>query len=59
MWTQIRLLLQEQSDLGLHCLTKSHLNISDAFCYDLRFRVNWRLKTYVIFVSQWGGGGVL
>ena len=22
MWTQIRLLLQEQSDLGLHCVTK-------------------------------------
>ena len=26
MWTQIRLLLQEQSDQGLHCLNKKLLN---------------------------------
>ena len=26
MWTQIRLLLQEQSDLGLHCMQKRILN---------------------------------
>ena len=26
MWTKIRVLLQGQSDLGLHCLTKRLLN---------------------------------
>ena len=27
MWNQIRLLLQEQSELGLHCLTKRLLKL--------------------------------
>ena len=36
MWTQIRLLLQEQSDLGSHCLSK-------------RLQI-WVDKTYVTFV---------
>ena len=44
MWTQIRLLLHEQSDLGLHCLSEKasktlHQSTeADEFCCDLGFK---------------------
>ena len=39
MWTQIRLLLKEQSDMGLHCLLERFLNISaDDLCCDWPFK---------------------
>ena len=45
VWTQIRLLLKEQSDLGPHCLQKLLLKSqaedkADNNCYDWRFKVH-------------------
>ena len=43
VWTQIRLLLEEQSDLGPHCLQKELLklqadNKADDYCCDWQFK---------------------
>ena len=52
VWTQIRLLLKEQSDLGPHCLQKWLLKsqaddkVDDNSC-------DWRFKGKVYFYVKW------
>ena len=55
MWTLIRLLLEEQSDLGQHCLQKLTLKKSQADdkaddnCCDWQFNFLWSLgKKYAV-----------
>ena len=46
MWTQIRLLLQEQSDLGLHYLSNRLLKHFSRQQKKMKFVVNGALKVY-------------
>ena len=47
-WIQIRLLLQEQSGLGLHCLSKRLVNISTDDKTDGIY-CDWRLLGFIKF----------
>ena len=58
VWTQIRLLLKEQSDLGPHCLQKWLLKSqaddkADDNCCD------WQFKSEVLYFSYWNCTGFL
>ena len=46
MWTQIRLLLQEQSDLGPDCLLKESSKIFQQMTTADNFFCDWHFKGY-------------